>query len=382
MVRWKDLQRTIKKDIKSFSRSEKIKVNVIFDKKMDFCHFKTPLVRTDEPFYRVGTNHEELGDLNINKKVPLSNEDTFLFLRGKNHDLNHLNLLYNFYNSSTDPLIQELAIEQLSNYSQRKFTDINYPNMMYEAYCDKMAWLQTIEEFKNIYDGNNYEQFLISVFNNHLFDDRDFSFIDVEKYNVEPITSSLQIAEYFDLYSPLNRDFSKDYNIYLITVARLDSIKQRCDEHVGGPELLESLKNIKDPCTFNRELLSLNLAIDSEPRLYDTIGLGCNLKSDFYSLFNCITPNTKQEIIDRANEICHLLRKDYQLPPIDLEHNLSKLNTSYNSSLPNPSILDKNNKSLEITNNFSSIRTNSEISPNTEEHLDDKKDPDPGGWLF
>ena len=252
--------------------------------------------------------------------------DPCFFLSGSKHDNTHLKLLFDKYENSSDPLIIEMAIEQLSNYGQVTFADINYPNMIYEAYCEKQAWIETIEEFSKIYDGKNYSKFILDCFNDMIFNDDVFSFINPEILKAKGIslkeaTSISQIPEYFDKYSQLNLTFTKNYDMLAITDRRNDSIRQRCSEHTGGYELLENLAKIKNPLEFNRELLALNLAIDDDPRFHQNVERGVNLKHDFYNNFKCIPVSEKQKIINRANEICCEIKKNYRLEDIIPERN-------------------------------------------------------------
>ena len=320
MVEWKRLQRILEDDISLLSQllSKTIIIEYDFDK--NFCDFSTPLVKTDLILFVSGLK----SDIILTEDTLLSQKESFFFLKGENHDTNHLNLLFDKYENSSDPLIIELAIEQLSNYGQVTFAEINYENMIYEAYCEKQAWTETIEEFKTLYDGSDYEKFIIDCFNDMVFNNNIFSFINPEKLaenniHISKITNLKQIDEYFDKYSQLNLNFKKDYDISKITSKRNDSIRQRCDEHTGGYELLENLAKINNPLEFNRELLALNLAIDDDPRFHQNVERGVNLKHDFYNNFKCIPTSEKQKIIDRANEICREIKKDYRLEDITPE---------------------------------------------------------------
>jgi len=323
MVRRKKLQDILVKDIDCFSKANSIFIEALYTPSLEFCHFETPLVKRNDVKFIIGTKMDDGTSLNSYSHLFLNNEDSFFFLKGKNHDIYHLRLLFDKYENSSDPLVIEMAIEQLSNYGQVTFAEINYKNMLYEAYCEKQAWIETVDEFSKIYEGNDYNRFIIDTFNKMIFDKSIFSFIDPDRLKEQGIyikeaTSVSQIPEYFDKYSQLNLTFAKDYNIPKINNERNDSIKQRCDEHTGGYELLENLAKIKNPLEFNRELLALNLAID-DPRFHQNVERGVNLKHDFYNNFKYIPPSEKQKIIDRANEICREIKKDYRLEDITPE---------------------------------------------------------------
>ena len=188
------------------------------------------------------------------------------------------------------------------------------------------------------------------VFNEEIFSFIDPVFLEEKGIHIEKITNISQIDTYFDLYSQLNityqldLSFEKDYNISKITSARNDSIRQRCSEHTGGYELLENLSKIKNPLDFNSELLALNLAIDDDPRFHRNIERGVNLKHDFYNEFKCIPEAKKQKIIDRANEICRELRKDYKLEDILKDRNQLPVN-HFDSNEYTPSPKDNRSSS-------------------------------------